>query len=342
MKSTYFLFFILLLASCSSKKKYVASEMSNADFVLAFGSCNRVDLPNLLWDDILNTNPDVWVWGGDNIYADTDDMEALREMYNEQKQQSEYKKLLESTDILGTWDDHDYGLNDGGVEFKSKDASQQEFLNFMNVQEDSPLRKRQGVYNSKKYNVGKHSITIIILDTRYFRTQLTPDTETNKRIKPNKYGEGTILGDIQWAWLENELNTSKSDFNIIVSSIQYLSDEHGFEGWGNFPHEVDKLATIIEGSNAEGVIVLSGDRHISEFSKTSLKGVNYPLIDFTSSGLTHAYNGFSGEPNKYRVGEVIFTESFGILEFNFNAKKVDFKIVGDNGIVLEKLEQVYE
>ncbi|HEA79495.1 MAG TPA: alkaline phosphatase family protein, partial [Maribacter sp.] len=259
-----------------------------------------------------------------------------------QKQQSEYKKLLESTDILGTWDDHDYGLNDGGVEFKSKDASQQEFLNFMNVQEDSPLRKRQGVYNSKKYNVGKHSITIIILDTRYFRTQLTPDTETNKRIKPNEYGEGTILGDVQWAWLENELNTSKSDFNIIVSSIQYLSDEHGFEGWGNFPHEVDKLATIIEGSNAEGVIVLSGDRHISEFSKTSLKGVNYPLIDFTSSGLTHAYNGFSGEPNKYRVGEVIFTESFGILEFNFNAKKVDFKIVGDNGIVLEKLEQVYE
>ncbi|WP_324028037.1 alkaline phosphatase D family protein [Maribacter sp. BPC-D8] len=342
MKITYFFICALFLGSCSSNKKQVENKATNSDFVLAFGSCNRIDLPNLLWDDILNTKPDVWVWGGDNIYADTDDMVALRAMYNKQKEQTEYKKLVASTDILGTWDDHDYGLNDGGVEFEAKDASQQEFLNFMNVPEDSPLRKREGVYNAKKYEIKGHSINIIILDTRYFRTQLTPDTETSKRIKPNEYGDGTVLGDVQWAWLENELNTSKSDFNIIVSSVQYLSDEHGFEAWGNFPHEVDKLAKVIADSKAAGVIVLSGDRHISEFSKTVIDGMQYPLIDFTSSGLTHAYRGFTGEPNKYRVGDVVFTESFGILEFDFNAKKVDFKIVGDNGIVLEKLEQVYE
>ncbi|WP_396634929.1 alkaline phosphatase D family protein [Maribacter sp. R86514] len=342
MKIIYFLMSTLVLASCSSNKKTVEDNAVNADFVLAFGSCNRVDLPNLLWDDVLNTEPDVWVWGGDNIYADTDDMVALRAMYNVQKEQSDYKKLLESTDVLGTWDDHDYGLNDGGVEFKAKEASQQEFLNFMNVPDDSPLRERKGVYNAKKYEVDGHSINIIILDTRYFRTKLTPDTETEKRLKPNEYGEGTMLGEVQWNWLEKELNTSKSDFNIIVSSVQYLSNEHGFEAWGNFPHEVDKLAKMIADSNADGVIVLSGDRHISEFSKTNIDGVSYPVIDFTSSGLTHAYRGFTGEPNKYRVGDVVFTESFGILEFDFDAKKVDFKIVGDNGIVLEKLEQVYE
>lgn len=330
------------MVSCSSKKKAVENKAVKADFVLAFGSCNRVDLPNLLWDDVLNAKPDVWVWGGDNIYADTDDMVALRAMYNEQKEQSIYKKLVERTDILGTWDDHDYGLNDGGVEFKAKDASQQEFLNFMDVPEDSPLRKRQGVYNSKKYEVDGHTINIIILDTRYFRTKLTPDTETKKRVKPNEYGVGTMLGAAQWGWLEKELNDSKADFNIIVSSVQYLSNEHGFETWGNFPHEVDKLANIILDSKAKGVIILSGDRHISEFSSTKITGMEYPLIDFTSSGLTHAYRGFTGEPNKYRVGEVVFTESFGILEFNFEAKKVDFKIVGDNGIVLEEIEQVYE
>jgi alkaline phosphatase D len=342
MKIISFFICSLLLVSCASNKKVPDNEILKSNFVLAFGSCNRVDLPNLLWDDVLNTKPNVWVWGGDNIYADTDDMVALRAMYNVQKEQPEYKKLTESTEILGTWDDHDYGLNDGGVEFEAKDASQQEFLNFMNVPEDSPLRKRQGVYRSKKYEIEGNSINIIILDTRYFRTKLTPDTETSKRVKPNDYGIGTMLGDVQWQWLENELNSSKSEFNIIVSSVQYLSNEHGFEAWGNFPHEVDKLAELIVKSNANGVIILSGDRHISEFSKTNLEGLGYPLIDFTSSGLTHAYTGFTGEPNKYRKGEVVFTESFGILEFNFSAKKVDFKIVGDNGIVLEKLEQVYE
>lgn len=338
MKKIAFLIWSILLVSCSSKKSLTEKK----DFVIAFGSCNRVDLPNLLWDDILNTDPDVWIWGGDNIYADTDDMKALRAMYDQQKNEPGYRKLAQTTDVLGTWDDHDYGLNDGGVEFKAKAASQQEFLNFMNVPESSELRKRKGVYNSKNYVIDGHEVRIILLDTRYFRTPLTPDTETDKRIKPNEYGVGTILSDTQWNWLEKELQNSTADFNIIVSSIQYLSQEHGFEAWGNFPHEVDRLAKLIDDTKPKGVVVLSGDRHISEFSKINLEGIDYPLIDFTSSGLTHAYREFSGEPNKYRVGEVVYTESFGILEFDFKAKTVDFKIVGDNGNVLGQLEQVYE
>ena len=207
---------------------------------------------------------------------------------------------------------------------------------------DSPLRKQEGVYSSKKYDLEKGSINIIVLDTRYFRTSITLDTETDKRVKPNEYGVGTVLGEIQWAWLEKQLNQSNSDFNIIVSSVQFLSNEHGFEAWGNFPHEVDRLEKLISSSKAKGVVILSGDRHISEFSQKQIDGMNYPLIDFTSSGLTHAYKGFTGEPNPYRVGNVVFTESFGTLEFDFSSKKVDFKIIGDHGIVLQKLEQNYE
>ncbi len=318
------------------------NKVESTDFVLAFGSCNRTDLPNLLWDDILNTKPNVWVWGGDNVYADTDDMVALRAMYTEQNQNKEYKKLIEKTEIIGTWDDHDYGLNDGGVEFEAKAESQQEFLNFMNVSKDSPLRKQEGVYSSKKYDLENGSIKVIVLDTRYFRTAITLDTETDKRVKPNEYGVGTVLGEIQWTWLEKQLNQSNADFNIIVSSVQVLSNEHGFEAWGNFPHEVDRLEKLISSSKAEGVIILSGDRHISEFSQIQKDGMKYPLIDFTSSGLTHAYKGFKGEPNPYRVGDVVFTESFGTLEFDFSSKKVDFKIIGNNGVVLQKLEQSYE
>jgi alkaline phosphatase D len=342
MKISLISIITILLLSCSTNKKVSMNEVKSTDFVLAFGSCNRTDLPNLLWDDILNTKPNVWVWGGDNVYADTDDMVALGAMYAKQNQNKEYKKLIEDTEIIGTWDDHDYGLNDGGVEFEAKAESQQEFLNFMNISNDSPLRDQEGVYNSTKYNLKQGSINIIILDTRYFRTAITLDTVTDKRVKPNEYGVGTVLGEIQWAWLEKQLNQSSADFNIIVSSVQVLSNEHGFEAWGNFPHEVDRLEKLISSSKAKGVIILSGDRHISEFSQTQIDGMNYPLIDFTSSGLTHAYKGFTGEPNPYRVGVVVFTESFGTLEFDFSSKKVDFKIIGDNGVVLQKLEHSYE
>ncbi|MGB5553069.1 MAG: alkaline phosphatase D family protein [Flavobacteriaceae bacterium] len=335
---------LLLISACKSldkpaPKTVVSNEKS--DFTLAFGSCNKVEIENPLWDDILGTKPDVWIWGGDNIYADTDDMKKLRAMYLAQQQRPGYVTLKKSVPVIGTWDDHDYGLNDGGVEFSAKKLSQQAFLDFLQVPLDSPRRAQEGVYAAHEYHTEKGKIKVLVLDTRYFRTALTPDLETKKRTKPNQYGEGTVLGEQQWRWLETELKQSNADFNIIVSSIQVLSNEHGFECWGNFPHEVDKLEKMIAASKARGVIILSGDRHISEFSKTEVLGLAYPLIDFTSSGLTHAYSDFSGEPNPFRIGEVVFTESFGLLRFDFEKKQVDFKIIGDGGVLLQHIKQTY-
>ena len=341
MRITLSILAFFILVGCKNTKAPSTSSSQKPDFTIAFGSCNKSDLENLLWDDIANANPDVWIWGGDNVYADTDNMDELRKEYNAQNEVPEYKKLKNSIPVIGTWDDHDYGLNDGGVEFEAKKGSQQQFLDFMGVGKEDPRRHREGVYTSHDYNLPFGKIKVIVLDTRYFRTALTPDNETDKRTKPNEYGQGTVLGKTQWKWLENTLKNSKANFNVIVSSIQVLSNEHGFECWGNFPHEVDKLKTLIADSKAKGVLVLSGDRHISEFSKTTIEDMNYPIIDFTSSGLTHAYSKFDGEPNPFRVGSVISTESFGMLEFNFLTNRVDFLMVDDNGVILSKLEQSY-
>ncbi len=337
---------ILLLMGCKAKKvadvKTLSGEQlvqTKSDFTIAFGSCNKASIVNLLWDDVLKARPDVWIWGGDNIYADTDDMLKLRGMYGEQQKVKGYRKLVSKVPIIGTWDDHDYGLNDAGIEFKAKKGSQQEFLDFMGVSKDSPRRQQEGVYTSHDFQLWNGSLKVIVLDTRYFRTALTPDTETEKRTKPNAYGEGTILGEKQWQWLTSELHTSKADFNIIVSSIQVLSNEHGFETWGNFPHEVDRLKKTLVASGAKGAMILSGDRHISEFSQTMVEGLPYPLIDFTSSGLTHAFSAFKGEPNPFRIGDVVSTESFGLLRFDFLKKTVQLLMVGDDGVVLNELQR---
>lgn len=341
MKIVYSIIVFFIFFGCKNSKAPVETAAEKPDFIIAFGSCNKSDMENLLWDDIVDANPDIWIWGGDIVYADTDNMEKLRKEYDAQNSVRGYKKLRSTIPIIGTWDDHDYGLNDGGVEFEAKKESQTEFLDFMDVAKDSPRRVQEGVFASHDYNLQFGKIKVIVLDTRYFRTALTPDTETKKRTKPNEYGQGTILGDAQWKWLETTLQNSKANFNVIVSSIQFLSNEHGFEGWGNFPHEVDKLKDMIAESKAKGVLILSGDRHISEFSKTTIEGMEYPIIDFTSSGLTHAYSKFSGEPNPFRVGSVISTESFGVLKFNFFTNKVDFIMMGDDGVQFSRLEQSY-
>ncbi|MCP4146916.1 MAG: alkaline phosphatase family protein, partial [bacterium] len=46
------------------------------------------------------------------------------------------------------WDDHDFGVNDGGKECPMIKESKKEFLEFFDVPENSPRRKRDGIYTS--------------------------------------------------------------------------------------------------------------------------------------------------------------------------------------------------
>ncbi len=338
-----YLFLGLLLLSCKSARTDTVSDKNPQEntFRIAFGSCNRTDRENRFWDDVVTLQPDLWIWGGDNIYADTDDMQKMRAMYQVQKNDPAYRSLTARVPVIGTWDDHDYGLNDGGAEFTARAESQQEFLDFLDVPRNSPRRDREGVYASHTYTRPAGKVKVIVLDTRYFRTSLREDPKGERRYIPNEFGQGTVLGDAQWAWLERELSGSDADFNVLVSSIQVLSDLHGFETWGNFPHERERLIRLIGASGAKGVFVLSGDRHISEFSRMVAESLPYPLVDFTSSGLTHAYRNFKGEPNPYRQGEVVFQESFGVVYLDFDTKQARFQIRAEGNAVLQEITQKY-
>lgn len=333
----------LILISCAVKPiKTNNSENIKVDFTIAFGSCNKQSKTNVLWNEILKNTPNLWIWGGDNIYADTYDMEKLKNDYKTQINQKGYQTLVENIPIMGTWDDHDYGINDIGYEFDKKRESQQIFLDFLNVDMNSERRKKEGIYHSEIFKTSKGTIKVIVLDTRYFRTELIKSKIKGKRYVPNSDKKSTILGEKQWNWLHSELSNSKADFNIIVSSIQVLSAEHGFEKWANFPNEIDKLKKTLITSKAKNVLLLSGDRHISEFSKTKIEGLSYPLIDFTSSGLTHAYSSFSGEPNSKRIQNVISEISFGVLKFNFENSTISMQMRGKNNILQQELIQVYD
>jgi len=70
--------------------------------------------------------------------------------------------------------------------------------------------------------------------------------------------------------------------------------------------------------------------------------LSYPLIDFTSSGMTHSYTSFKSEPNKFRIGNVVSDKSFGLLKFNFNKKEVQLEMRGDNNTLFESYTQIYK
>ncbi len=289
-----------------------------------FGSCIHQDKPQPIWDVIAARKPGLFILAGDNIYGDTVDIEVLRAKYAQLKAQPGYQSLLAVCPLLATWDDHDFGINDGGAEFPIKRESQQAFLDFTDVSPDSPRREREGVYDAKVFEGDGRRLQVILLDTRYFRSPLligevtAPDGKILKRNLPNPDPGATILGEAQWKWLGLQLQ-EPADLRIIVSSIQVLPEEHRFEKWANFPLERDRLFHLISQTKASGVIFLSGDRHMAEISRVLPEyGSSYPLFEITSSGMTHAGGGSSGESNRHRISTTNFQKlNFGSIEINW-------------------------
>ncbi len=324
--NTFFIYGTLMANLLFSANLHIDSstqkDKDKSVIKIAFGSCNRESLPQPLWSDILNETPKMWIWLGDNIYGDTNNMAEMRDKYNKQIGQEAYRHLKQQVQVVGTWDDHDYGINDGGKGFLQKEASQQLMLDFLDEPGNSLRRSQKGIFTSYDKKWGKMKVKIILLDTRYHRDTIYKNEDG---YIPNE--TGTILGENQWLWLEKSLNKSKADINILASSIQVIPTEHRFEKWENFPNERKRLFKLISKSKAKGVIMLSGDRHIAEVSKIEVEGMDYPLYEITSSGLTHTWKTSYPEKNKHREGDLIISKNYGVLKITKNKKKVSLDVM---------------
>ncbi|XP_059076027.1 uncharacterized protein LOC131042706 isoform X4 [Cryptomeria japonica] len=202
---------------------------------IAFGSCANQSAPQPIWDAISRFNPHLFIWLGDNIYADeklaakiigkertvgpwkntqrflpVSDKE-MKFKYDQAKTNPGYAWLRSKTQVIGTWDDHDYGLNDAGKEYPNKAISQKLMLDFLDEASNSPRRKQAGVYASYLFGPVGKQIKVILLDTRYHRDSL--------------FSNGEMLGETQWTWLEKELKGNGAQITIIASSIQASNDD---------------------------------------------------------------------------------------------------------------------
>ena len=79
---------------------------------ILFGSCVKQDRPMPIFEKIADERPDLFIFLGDNIYADTTDMDVMREKYAKLKADAGFARLLRTCPVMATWDDHDYGAND--------------------------------------------------------------------------------------------------------------------------------------------------------------------------------------------------------------------------------------
>jgi alkaline phosphatase D len=300
----------------------IAEESANVIDLIAFGACVHQDKPAPAFDAIADLVPDLFVMLGDNIYGDTEDMAVLKEKYQRMAARSGFQRVRKVCPILATWDDHDYGLNDGGSGYAKRDESQQVFADIFELPEDSPVRRRSGVYDVYTYGPPEKRLQLILLDTRYFRSALKKRPEpgnlydgSSGPYQPNPDPNATMLGETQWKWLAKQFR-KPAKLRVVVSSIQVVSPHHGWEKWMNMPRETERLYGLIRDTRAGGVVFLSGDRHHAEISRNDDTGVGYPLYDITVGSMTHGRK-WANEINPYRLGAMYNDENFGALTIDW-------------------------
>lgn len=301
---------------------------------IALGSCTDQTKPQPIWDAVLAAQPGLLVFGGDNVYASRQPWSraALDTAYATQARVPGFARLRQTVPHLAIWDDHDYGLNDGGVEFGHKPSSKDAFLDFWQVPAGDERREREGLYTAQRFGPPGRRVQVIGLDGRWFRSALKPTDERGavgkERFVPDPDPSKTMLGAAQWAWLDARLHDD-ADLRLIVSGIQVLAEGHGYERWGNLPTERQRLFDLIDRSRARGVVFLSGDRHIGAVYRDTA-GTPYPLHELTSSGISHPWAD-AREPGPNRLGALITVPHFGLVDIDWAQRSLLLALHGGDG-----------
>lgn len=296
-------FFLILSCSLASADEPLTRVL--------FGSCIKQQNPVPILETIVKRQPDLFLFLGDNIYGDTEDMAVMREKYATLGNAEGFSDLLETCPVMAVWDDHDYGVNDGGAEYPMREEAQKIFVDFWGDPDNSPRRERPGVYDSRIFGPEGKRVQVILLDTRYFRGPLkTGERRVGGKYYPDDDRSIPMLGEAQWKWLEGELK-KPAEIRLIGSGIQIVPEASGQETWSNLPHERQRLFDLIATTKASGVVLLSGDRHWSEFSCVA-ENTPYPIYDFTSSSLNQLHLRGTPTDNRFRVSETTYhKENFG-------------------------------
>ena len=212
---------------------------------IAFASCNRQNKPQDYWDIVTSYHPDLFLWTGDSVYAKRTSVTSLEEAYQNLTNNVQYQSFTKNLEVVGVWDDHDYGVNDGGSRVTMKEERRALFAKHIlrkTHQSDLPdhlytIIERQLVPSGAK-------VKIILLDTRSHREDhyipslgqykfpLFPLIAAALRGTYSMLGfgrqyQGDVLGEAQWTWLEESLKHSKADFHVLVSSIQVFTSNPG-------------------------------------------------------------------------------------------------------------------
>ncbi len=267
-----------------------------------------------MWDRLKGANVEFVLMTGDQVYVDSKEFverQKATEFDIWQRYVDAFKKLpiyhwQNLVPIFAVWDDHDYGTNDGDINFIGKVPSTSAFEAVFHGNDIPGVWEKCPVGTSSKFTA--FGQRIFLMDDRSFRK---PNTEAS--AKSDAFGH---WGEEAHRWLINDLNRAVVP-SWIINGNQFLSGKtldykESFQD--NHPTEFNTLITELA-QQKSAFVFASGDIHLSEIMIAPTNRLGFETYEYTASSM-HSYTG-TGWDNPLRMPDATTSE------FNFMVHKVN-------------------
>lgn len=292
------------------EREFSALPLNKDEVTFALVSCMSDDARfeadiDPMWSALVDARPELIVMSGDNVYVDSFDFVPrgtgteldIWQRYIATFQRIPFYRARRLTPILATWDDHDFGTNNGDRTFVSREGARKVFLAFFggrridNVYEPA----NEGVYGAF-YGFGQR---FFLLDNRMFRAAKTPTGGD----------EFATFGKKQHEWFFSSLNKDVSPAWIIEGTQFFSGSRLDFKEsfQDDHPTHFRRFVSDLKASRVP-VVFGSGDIHFSEIMRIDAELLGYPTYEITSSPL-HSYKSKGPWDNPLRLAAT--------PEFNF-------------------------
>ena len=125
-----------------------------------------------------------------------------------------------------------------------------------------------------------------------------------------------LLDAEKWTWFREQLR-KPAQLRIVASDIPVVSEDHQGGKWMDWPRDHELLFDMINDTEADGILFISGNLYQAELSVLS-DNVPYPLYDLTSSPMNMKADEPVVEINRHGISDVVRDNNFGLITIDWS------------------------